>query len=273
MEAVLGLRRVARSVQPVFQTVTFYVIVGAGLGLIGYTLACFLGLAEWLSLSLTFGETVFEDAGMTVQFAVSVLVFGLMFFLPTNARILALETSHRRFHIGMEDVSRAYRLAHAEDRAGAFNLQSEFDSIRQRMAFLRDHPDLTDLEPSVLEVAAQMSHISRELARIYSEGNVSRARDFLMQRQNEIEEFNSRIDTAKSIASEMRQWTSRIEMEESMAQSQLARLREELAEIMPEFLTPEPDPDTPADAAADTDTTIHALVDDIVALDSRRAAE
>ena len=44
-------------------------------------------------------------------------------------------------------VARAYRHAHAADRAGVFALSSEFDAMRARLEHLRKHPDLSHLEP------------------------------------------------------------------------------------------------------------------------------
>ncbi|WP_020040223.1 hypothetical protein [Salipiger mucosus] len=189
---------------------------------------------------MRFGDQIVPDAGIYVQLGITALAVGLLFFLPANGRIMALETSHRRFHMNMKDVARAYAASHRADREGVFKLPSEFDSVRERIAFLRDHPDLADLEPSVLEVAAQMSHISRELAQTYSDGNVQRARDFLTARQQEIEDFNIRIEEAKAVVNDMRTWHTRVELEESVAEAQLARLLEELDEILPEILSEAP---------------------------------
>jgi len=66
-------------------------------------------------------------------------------------------------------------------------MSSEFDAVRERLAYLRDHPDLDSLEPQVLELAAQMSHQSRELSDIYNDEKVTRAKTFLKQRQEEAE--------------------------------------------------------------------------------------
>jgi hypothetical protein len=221
---------------------------------------------------------------MGVQIGVTALAAALVFFLPTNARIMALETSHRRFHIGMQDVARAYQLAHAADRDGVFTLSSEFDSIRERLAFLRDHPDLAELEPSVLEVAAQMSHVSRELADLYSTRNVARARDFLIQRQQEIEEFERRISEAKAVADEIRRWAGRVEIDEAVAWSQLERLAEDLRRILPELDMPQDPAEDPgwqgthevaAEPSEEAWEHLDAPANDdrIIALLSRRAAE
>ena len=221
--------------QYLMQRTALIALSGLALALTIYTIACAAGHAEWLSLPLTFGATTFEGAGVFVQTGMTALAVGLCFFLPSNARIMALETSHRRFHIGMQDVARAYQVAHAADRQGVFTLKSEFDSIRERMAHLREHPDLSDLEPSVLEIASQMSHLSRDLASVYSDRNVARARDFLIQRQQEVEDFNRRLDHAKTVATDMRRWLDRVEMDEAVAESQLTRLCDELTAILPEL--------------------------------------
>ena len=148
---------------------------------------------------------------------------------------MQLENSHRRFSIGMNDVAQAYAAVHAADRAATFQLSSEFDAVRERLAYLRDHPDLSTLEPTLLEVAAQMSHISRELATVYSDDKIKRARDFLQQRQEEVELFNARLDQAKGISTDLKHWLHEVELEESVAAAQLDRLRAEMREILPEL--------------------------------------
>lgn len=236
--------------QIALQQISLVALVLFALALLSYTIACAFGLAAWLTLPLTLGDTLYPDAGLYLQCTVTALAVGLCFFLPTNGRIMALENSHRRFHMGMRDVARAYHAAHAADREGVFNLKGEFDSIRERIAFLRDHPDLSELEPSVLELAAQMSHVSSELANTYSDENLARARDFLIARQQEAETFNERIEKAKVMAQDIRHWTEAVEMEEAVAASQLSRLREELHDLVPELLSPQDAEPPAADAAA-----------------------
>lgn len=148
---------------------------------------------------------------------------------------MALENSHRRFHMNMHDVTQAYAAAHAADRAGMFQIQSEFDAVRERLAYMREHPDTGSLEPQIMEVAAQMSYISRELAEVYSDDKVDRARAFLKQRQQEVEQFNKRLDHAKAVSVRLKQWAQDVEMEESVAVSQLERLRDDLRPILPEL--------------------------------------
>ncbi|MCK0150927.1 DNA repair protein [Marivita sp. S6314] len=269
------------------QRLMFASVALLGLGSLAYTLACAFGYAPWLEMTATFGGIAYPEAGQVVQIGLTALLVGLCVFLPANARIMALETSHRKFHITMEDVARAYRFSHASDRDGVFKMKSEFDSVRERMAYLRDHPDLAELEPSVLEIASQMSHVSRDLADTYSDASVNRARDFLIQRQQEIEEFNARLAEAKATAAEMRVWADKVDLEESVAQAQLDRLNEELSTILPELHNSDAAPSIPPrsapaqstqspDTANNWDDAAEFPDNDdnrIVALLARRAAE
>lgn len=269
--------------QVLMQRLALLLLVAIAVFMTAYTVACWFGFADWLSLAVTLGDTAYPQAGPLLQGTITALAVGLCFFVPTNARVMALETSHRRFQIGMTDVAQAYRVAHTADRKGVFQLKSEFDSVRERMAFLREHPDLSELEPSVLEIASQMSHLSRDLASVYSDRNVARARDFLIQRQQEIEDFNLRLESAKAVATEMRQWLDRVEMDEAVAESQLGRLCDELTELLPELndapgapkITPANTPETPEDdeVAAMIEAAPHQDDARIVSILSQRAAE
>ncbi|WP_420556089.1 DNA repair protein [Roseovarius sp.] len=207
----------------------------AALGLTLATALATFGVLPWLEFQVSFGGQVYENAGQIAQIGLTVLAVLLCFYLPANARVMALENSHRRFHMNMQDVTQAYAAAHAADRAGMFQIQSEFDAVRERLAYMREHPDLESLEPQIMEVAAQMSYISRELAEIYSDDKVDRARAFLKQRQQEVEQFNKRLDHAKAVGVRLKQWAQEVEMEESVAVSQLERLRDDLRPILPEL--------------------------------------
>lgn len=180
------------------------------------------------------GQSV-PNAGMFVQIGITILAVGIFFFLPSNSRIIQLEKSHRQFSIGMSNVSRVYGAIHTADRGDAFSLSNEFDSGHERLIYLRDHQELSPLEPAVLEVAAQMSHISKELAEVYSNDRVARARGFLEQRQFELQQFNDRLGQAKIFSTELMHWHHEIELKESVAAAQLDRLREELKDVLPEL--------------------------------------
>ena len=231
------IRSAALILQALFQRLAVGVFALAALTSFLSIAMALTGQWSWLEFTVTAGDTAHPQAGMITQIGLGVLMFLLCFFLPGNARIMRLETSHRRFHIGMQDVAQAYATAHSADRNGLFQLSSEFDAVRERLAYLRDHPDLSTLEPSLLEIAAQMSHISHELADTYSDEKVTRARTFLTQRQEEVEAFNDRLDTAKSVIQELRHWSHEVDLEESVAVSQMQRLKDNLRDIMPEFGT------------------------------------
>ena len=148
---------------------------------------------------------------------------------------MRLENSHRNFRVTMWDVAQAYQAAHAADRDGVFQLKSEFDSVRERIEYLRRHPDLGRLEPEILEMAAQMSHESRDLAEIYSTERVDRARHFLRQRQEEVEQMKERVQVAYATCRELKRWLERVEIDEDIARSEVARLKAELLELLPQF--------------------------------------
>lgn len=197
------------------------------------------GILPWLEIQASFGGIAYENTGKIAQIGLTVLMLLLTVYLPSAHRVLRLETSHRRFELGMHDVAQAYAVAHASDRAGLFHTSSEYDAVRERMIHLRNHPDLQGFEPDVLEVAAQMSRVSQDLAATYSDENVERAQAFLKARQQEVDDFNARIDRAKQVTSELAKWKNDLDADESVAASQLARLRSTLAEIVPEVIEPD----------------------------------
>jgi hypothetical protein len=222
-------------IQYIFQRLAVALFAIAAVAIAVSTVMAALGLWAWVELPISYAGEPVENAGMYAQIGLAFLAAGLCFFLPTNRRVMQLETSHRQFSMNMDDVTRAYGAVHAADRGEVFQMSSEFDSVRERLAYLRDHPDLSTLEPALLEVAAQMSHISRELATVYADEKIERARNFLKERQEEVNLFNSRLDQAKGITTEMKHWLHEVELEESVAAAQLDRLRAEMREIMPEL--------------------------------------
>jgi len=191
------------------------------------------GWMPWPQITLGFGAEPVANAGMWLQLGVTGLSLLLLFYLPANTRMSRLERSHRSFSIGIEDVAHAYRRAHAADRAGVFSLSGEFDAVRARMEHLREHPDLQHLEPELLQLAAQMSHETRELARAYSDDKVARAKIFLRQRQEEVQSLTDRISVARRTCDELRRWMQDIDTEERIAQVQLRRLEADLKDILP----------------------------------------
>lgn len=203
------------------------------LALIATSFAAAFGVIPWPQIALFYAGNAVPEAGMWLQIGLTVLMVIMLFTLPANTRMARLERSHRSFAMGMEDVSHAYRMAHAADRTGVFALSSEFDAMRSRMEMLRSHPDFQHLEPELLQLAAQMSHETRDLARRYSDDKVDRAKRFLTQRQEEVQALTDRLSIARSTCAELRRWLTDIESEERQAQLQIKRLEADLKEILP----------------------------------------
>jgi hypothetical protein len=224
-----------RRARDLLQTLGQVVVVGLALALAAASLAAAFGLIPWPQIALFFGGQALPQAGMWLQLGLTALLIMLTFYLPANARMARLERSHRSFAMGMQDVAQAYRQAHAADRAGVFALSGEFESMRARMEHLRKHPDFQHLEPELLQLAAQMSLETRDLARAYSDIKVNRAKDFLRQRQQEIDHLTERLGLARTICDELRRWSTDLQAEELQAQAQLKRLEADLKEILPQL--------------------------------------
>lgn len=217
----------------VLHSISMVLILVIGLSALCYTAACAFGFAPWLTFTATFGDVFVPLAGMYTQIAVTIILGSLFFFMPSAGRIMSLERSHRNFKLSMEDIARAYHVCHTADRSGIFTMSSEFDAVRERLSYLRDHPDLDSLEPQVLELAAQMSQQSRELADIYSAEKVARAKTFLRQRQEEAERQQQLIVEAHHALRDIRKWSQQVELEESVVASQLSQLEEQLEATLP----------------------------------------
>ena len=219
--------------QHLMQHIASFIVVALAMISSGWWVAAMLGWAPWIQIDLALGWAAHVEAGPIIQSVMTLLLVGLCFFLPTNARVMALERSHREFKMSMWDIARAYQTVHSADRKDAFEIRSEFDSVRDRLTYLRNHPDFRELEPEILELAAQMGHESRELADVYSVERIERARRFLRQRQEEAQLFQERIQTAHAVCLDLRHWLQKVEVEEAVARSQLKRLEDDLEELLP----------------------------------------
>ncbi|KIT16147.1 hypothetical protein [Jannaschia aquimarina] len=213
------------------QQVCSFILALAALTMVVLTGAAVFGAIAWPDLPLALGGQDVVQAGMWAQIALTVLLLVLVGFLPSNARVRRLELTNRDFHISMEDVARAYDYVHRADREGAFQLSREFDAMRDRIEWMRQHPELGHLEHDVLQLAAQMSTESRELAEVYSDEKVDRARSFLRQRQQEVEDYRQRISMAQATVQELKRWMQAVSVEEGLAEKQLERLQKDLADI------------------------------------------
>ncbi len=215
------------------QVLAMALVAGGALAGVVSTKLAAAGVLPWMELPVRFGSFEPAFAGAAFQVGLTVILLLLCAFLPSAIRVMRLEATHREFALRMEDVARAYWVAHAADRTGVFKLQREYDAVRERLRFLRKHPDLEDLDHDLLEVAAQMGNESRELAQIYSDERVARAKEHLSIRQHEAELLSHRIAKAHAATAELRRMMEAVQMDEAMVRSRIARLREELAEIVP----------------------------------------
>jgi len=233
-----------RTVQQTVIAVLQGLVILIAVGLIAACLLAACGALPWPQIDVRFGAVLVPQAGLWAQLSVTGLFIALCCTLPANARMARLERSHRNFAMGMEDVAQAYRVAHAADRAGVFALSGEFETMRARLEHLRQHPDLAHLEPELLQLAAQMSLATRDLARAYSDDKVARARVFLQQRQHEAHSLTDRLAIARRTCDELRRWLTDIEAEERRSHVQIRRLEADLKEILPTlgyaFDQPEP---------------------------------
>ena len=213
------------------QLIAMALITLTATGLLGTAALSAAGVLPWIAFEMRYGDQALPWAGPALQIGLGILLLLLLAFLPSARRVLRLEASHRNFDVSMDDVIRAYRLAHNEDRAGAFALRGEFDSIRDRYNFLRDHPDLAEIDAELLTIAAQMSQQSRDLAEVYSEEKVERVNAALSARKQDSAALQETIQTAHAHFRDIRHRLDDVEMDEAMVASQLSMLREEMAEI------------------------------------------
>ncbi len=204
----------------------------AALAALGTVALSAAGVLPWLTLPLTFGDVTYPAAGIAVQCGLALLLLFIAFLVPSGHRVMALERTHRDFRICMSDVADAYRACHAADRGGVFQLSEQYDAVKERLLYLRKHPDLGHLEFDVLEAAAQMSSVSHELAETYSDEKVARARSLLAERQAEIERFQDQIAEANTVAHELRRWQEAIGVDEDILRSQLDRLQDQLGDVL-----------------------------------------
>ncbi|WP_143267420.1 DNA repair protein [Aquimixticola soesokkakensis] len=239
-----------------FQTATMAALVILTALATTFTLLAAFGLAPWLSISAGWGTATPSEVGLWLQIGGTMLLLGLCFYMPAAWRVLKLEHSHRRFALSLEDITRAYHAAHAADRAGAFALSGEFEDMRTRLAHLRAHPDLAHLEPEILEAAAQMSHVSRDLAVVYNHDKVARAKAFLAHRQHEADRYLENLDMALKTTGEMKRWMGDIEHNEREAERQLLQLEADLRAILPNLGYDFEDDDAPAQPQEARDTNV-----------------
>lgn len=177
----------------------------------------------WLGLEANIGG-VGVDIGIFSQLGFTCLLASFATFSPSNTRILELEKSHRNFTMSM-----------------------------------RDHPELAGLEPETMEVTAQMSNTTRDLATIYSDGNSKRAKDFLIQRQVKRVDFDEKISLILSVTQEIRNYRLDIKNSERKVERQMEQLEKGLREVLPKLGFELDD-----DAAVSASTPPHKEDDNVV---------
>lgn len=207
---------------------------------VGATALAFAGVLPWPEISLAYAGQPVAWAGPVLQVGVTAILVTLALSLPSARRVLRLELSHRRFEIGMDDVTRAYRAAHMADRSEIFGMVREFDAVRERYQYLRHHPELAEIDAELLTMAAQMSEQSRQLAETFSDAKVARARESLLQRRKDADELQNRIQSAFTSIREIRRLIEDVDIEECAVAAQMQRLREELDTL--DGFRPDPGP-------------------------------
>lgn len=224
-----------RNLRNIVQLATQSLLIALTMAAVIATALSVLEVIPWLSLNLISASGASLHVGVWVQSLGTAFLVGLCAFLPGVHHMQRLERSHRDFKLSMDDVAKAYQISHAADRTGTFALSSEFEDMRDRLDRMRRHPDLGHLEPEILELAAQMSHMTRDLALVYSETKVSRAKEFLRHRQEELDIFNETLGLALTVTQELQRWQSDVEASELEANRQMDRLEKDLKEILPQL--------------------------------------
>ena len=110
-----------------FQILAMLAFAGAFAASAAALIAYCTGLSPWPVLLLQVANGGMINVAPVVIGSLFGLSTLLLAYMPANWRVLALENSHRSFRMRMEDVTRAYWVAHQGDREGTFETASEFD--------------------------------------------------------------------------------------------------------------------------------------------------
>ncbi len=208
------------------------VVASIAIMLAGLTIGSALGYLPWPQIPLSLGRFTLPDAGKWLQIGLTFLLILQSFLLLPTPRGIHVGAPPR-LDVGIEDIARAYRIAHSADRSNGFPMASEFESMRARMEYLGRHPDLSRLEPELLRLAAMMSQESKPLADAFSDEKIARAQDFLDRRQAEAQALSDRLGRARAICRSLRNRIDEIEEEEETSRAGLEKLDEELRALLP----------------------------------------
>ena len=94
--------------QNAFLRLTFFLICSAAFLAVATTMLSALGVLPWLSMQAGLAGGTIIDAGIYVQIGLTALILMLAFYLPANARMMALENAHRKFALNMHDIAHAH---------------------------------------------------------------------------------------------------------------------------------------------------------------------
>ncbi len=223
------------SITNIIQVFAFVILGIAALAMLVVTSLSTAGVLPWLGLTATFGETAVSWAGLAAQIGFTALLVIMAMYIPASYRVARLEHTHRRFEINMDDVTRAYRAAHYADRAETFEVRREFDAIRERYKFLKDQPSLAGISDDLLTIGAQMAEQSLELAETYSDRNLARVRENLLQRREDADALEAKLKQIKAETAELELLRKGIGVSDEELAMRIASLQGALTEIeMPE---------------------------------------
>lgn len=206
------------------------ILAASAFGLLTVTALSAAGVLPWLELQVNFGTPV-PLAGAGVQIGATLLLLVLASFIPASYRVAHLEMTHRRFEVDMDDVTRAYRAAHMADRAETFEIRREFDAVRQRYKFLKDQPDLKDIDDELLVIAAQMSETSRDLADRFSDRRIARVREGLQRRAEDAQSLENKVHAIRNEKNKLAKLQEEAEVSESEFRKHLEALQAEFVSL------------------------------------------
>ncbi len=195
-----------------------------------YYWLAWLEVVVWPIVNVTLADGTVHNAFLYIAFFVSLNGIVIFALVPGSRRVLKLEQTHRDFRMNNDDVERAYKSVHEEDRKGTFKLPGEFEGVRERFEFLKSKSDLRDFEPEILLLAAQMSYHSRELARAFNTESVTRAEDFLKQRRYELDRGEEQISSALTTLERVKREARTLALAEQVQDSQMSRIVAEISE-------------------------------------------
>ena len=229
-EGILAMKQHFMLIGNFVQMLAAGTLAASALALLAVTALSAAGVLPWLELQVNFG-TPLPLAGIGVQIGTTLLLLVLASYIPASYRVAQLEMAHRNFEVGMDDVTRAYRAAHMADRAETFEIRREFDAVRQRYKFLKDQPDLKDIDDELLVIAAQMSETSRDLADRFSDRRIARVREGLERRAEDAQSLESQVRAIRNEKDKLTKMRGEAEVSESEFRRQVDALQDEFVSL------------------------------------------